>query len=63
MGDTFGGRTWARPTNPTTGRSQGEIRQRAYNDQGSDKPDGCALFLFLPILLAAVAALLGMALT
>lgn len=58
MGDTFGGRTWTRPTNTTTGRTQGEIRERAYNDQ--QQPDGCALFLLLA--LAAVAALLGVVL-
>ncbi|WP_326730272.1 hypothetical protein [Streptomyces phaeochromogenes] len=57
MGDTFGDRYWTRPTNSTRGRSQGEIRERAYNDQDSNS--GCSLFLLFVL---AAAALLGVVL-
>lgn len=59
MGDTFGDRYWTRPTNTTTGRSQGQIRQRAYNDQDSGSKSGCSLFLLLIIAAALLGVVLG----
>ncbi|MGD1219969.1 hypothetical protein AB9Q10_16250 [Streptomyces krungchingensis] len=61
MGDTFGG-TWNRPDSSGRGRSQRELQDRASYD--NEAQTGCgALFLLLLSILAALAALIGTALT
>lgn len=61
MGDTFGG-TWNSPDSSGRGHSQRELQDRASYDNAPQTSYGGCLLIALTIL-AAIAALLGTALT
>ncbi|MGW1497557.1 hypothetical protein ACWCQW_03015 [Streptomyces mirabilis] len=52
MPDTFGGE-WHRPKNPTRGRSQRELQDRASFD--NESATGCGAMLLLCLLVVATA--------
>lgn len=61
MGDTFGG-TWNRPRTDGRGHSKRALQDRAsYDNQPQTNYSGCLLIAFT--ILAALAALIGMALS